>query len=382
MELSHEDSLRLNVLLAQQLKAVRIDESAMVVHALTERGEAKVPLRPTGRDDHYLRAVRELLSTHVLDSPGGYPVYLRRWTRMGQARTGSLDRLLLLGEPEAVVAVVHAEGLSDELARRAWWAMPIADNARCMLERDSVASGSMGPELAAFLVEFLPFEEEPRAIMDSVRLVLKPGLIDESTRLQLWNRAKRKNTYFVGFLQALPDALPESAAPHPQHPYAQARLDALCEAANPIALQLVRCLSGAGQAYLKTAEEVLLKPNNQDVVVALLETLAEYFAAACPAVGAAPDIEGILVQASASDPDDAGQEGALQAVRDAAPELDAVITAMRVLAQLGETLVAPVFARTDAIGTVMRRKIEPITTPIVERLRLLRGVVDASGRPV
>ena len=45
MDLSAEDKLRLNVLLAQKLQAVRIDESKMTVFALTDRGEAKVKLR-------------------------------------------------------------------------------------------------------------------------------------------------------------------------------------------------------------------------------------------------------------------------------------------------------------------------------------------------
>jgi len=44
-----------------------------------------------------------MLSSHVLGSPGGYPVFLQRWTRMGQTRDTQLDKLLLLGEPEAVV---------------------------------------------------------------------------------------------------------------------------------------------------------------------------------------------------------------------------------------------------------------------------------------
>ena len=77
MELSAEDNLRLNVLLAQNLQAVRIDESKMIVYALTGRGEAKVPLNPTCRDEKYLRFVREMFSTHALGSPGGYPVFLR-----------------------------------------------------------------------------------------------------------------------------------------------------------------------------------------------------------------------------------------------------------------------------------------------------------------
>jgi len=63
MELSAEDALRLNVLLANELEAVRIDESQMVVHALSTGGEASVRLNPQGRDDQYLKKVRELLSS-------------------------------------------------------------------------------------------------------------------------------------------------------------------------------------------------------------------------------------------------------------------------------------------------------------------------------
>ena len=162
-ELSGEDTLRLNVLLHSDPVAIRIDESAMVIHGLSERGEAQVPLHPNCRDDLYLRRVRELISGHVLGSPGGYPVYLKRWTRMGQAREGSLDQLLLLGEPEAVVAVVHAHGLTDEQASRAWWAMPTADNARSMLARDDIVTGTMGKILADYLVEYLPVEHEGAA---------------------------------------------------------------------------------------------------------------------------------------------------------------------------------------------------------------------------
>ena len=121
MDLSSEDALRLNVLLANQPQAIRIDESSMTLYGLSEKGEARVALNPNCRDDLYLRKVRELLSGHVLGSPGGYPIYLKRWSRMGQTRDESLEQLLLLGEPEAVAAVTGARGLSDELARRAWW---------------------------------------------------------------------------------------------------------------------------------------------------------------------------------------------------------------------------------------------------------------------
>ncbi len=87
MELSPEDALRINVLLAGEVEAIRIDESRMTVHALSDRGEAKVQLNPNCRDESYLRQVRETLSSHVLGSPGGYPVYLKRWTRLNTLRT-------------------------------------------------------------------------------------------------------------------------------------------------------------------------------------------------------------------------------------------------------------------------------------------------------
>ena len=143
MELSSEDALRLNVMLANGPQAIRINESTMTVHALSGRGEAEIRLNPNCRDEQYVRRVRELLSGHVLGSPGGYPIYLKRWTRMGQMRSESLDQLLLLGEPEAVVAAVCAPGLTDEQARRAWWIMQDSENARRMLANPGIARGEM-----------------------------------------------------------------------------------------------------------------------------------------------------------------------------------------------------------------------------------------------
>ena len=66
MELTNEDTLRLNVLLANKPQAIRIDESSMTVLGLTRQREVRVQLNPTGRSEPYLRKVRELLSGHVL----------------------------------------------------------------------------------------------------------------------------------------------------------------------------------------------------------------------------------------------------------------------------------------------------------------------------
>ena len=124
MHLSGEDLLRLNVMMAQNVRAVRIDENRMQVFGLTDGGEVRVDLNPAGKHERYVKQVREFLSGYVFGSPGGYPVFLSRWTRMGQAKDENLQQLLMLGEPEAVVAVVHAQGLTPEVAHCAWWCMP------------------------------------------------------------------------------------------------------------------------------------------------------------------------------------------------------------------------------------------------------------------
>jgi hypothetical protein len=348
MELSSEDALRLNVMLANPLQAVRIDESSMTVHALSEQGEASVRLNPRGRDDQYLKSVRELLSSQVLGSPGGYPVFLRRWTRMGQARDDSLEPLLLLGEPEAVVAVVHAAGLTDEIARRV---------------------------LAEFLIDYLPFETEHRAMIETVRLVLQPGLIDAAMRDKLWRQARRRNSFYVGFMDAAPDDFPEAGTARADAPAVHDTLRTLVESGNPVARQLCRCLGAQGQLFLATAEMAMKKPTNQDVVVEFLKSLQRYFSTVCPNSDPAADMPTIVSDAEVllDVPAVCPTTAAVQEVLALMPRCRADVKAMLALSWVGEPLVNPIFARTDAIGSVMRKKIEPVTMLVQEQLDQLRG---------
>ena len=368
-QLSPEDSLRLNVLLRQNLQAIRIDESKMAVFALTDKGEAKVPLNPTGKDEAYLKEVRQLFSTHVLGSPGGYPVYLKRWTRMGQERSDeSLQQLLLLGENEAVVAVVHAPGLTNELARRAWWITPNSENARRMLEKEDVVTGDMGPILADFLVEFLPFEEDQQAMIDSVRLVLQPGLISAEQHQKLWDRGQRRTSFYIGFLKAQPDSLPAQATKHPEHDSIQKQLHPFLEEKNPVAEQLCRALCAGGQAFLKTTQQVIKKLNNQDAAVALVEAIEDYFAPLRPDTKRRREIDEIISDAETCCHDNSNSADILKVD----PAHHDKIRAMFILAMVSEQLLAPVFGQTDAIGSVMRKKLSHITTVMLEQLSLLQ----------
>jgi len=376
MELTPEDALRINVLLASPIEAIRLDESRMTLFALSPKGEAKVKLNPNCRDDSYLRKVRETLSSHVLGSPGGYPVYLKRWTRMGQARDEVLESLLMLGEPEAVVAVVNATGITDELARRAWWASQTSDNARCMLQQAAVVNGEMGPVLAEFLIEFLPFEEEAGSQIRTVSLVLQAGLVDDDIRLRLWEKGRLKNAYLVGFLQTLPDALLAQHEAHPEQEYIKEQLAELLALQNPFAEQLCRLLSPAGQAFLDCAGTVLKKPSNQDVMVELMHAMAAY-ADSLPVTRQRKfditDVARLSAELRGGPVADADAQQHLQALADALPDGERYIRAMLFLAMLGEPVLDPVFSRTDAIGTVMRKKLKPVIEPINEQIRILRN---------
>jgi len=270
-----------------------------------------------------------------------------------------------------VVVVVHAAGLTDELARRAWWAMQNSVNARCMLEKQSVAKGEMGKTLASFLVEFLPFEEDPRNLLESVRLVLQGDLIDEESRNSLWSRGQRKNAFYVGFLKMLPDDLPEQTSAHPEYENIKTKLSGLDAAEQPVARQLLRVLSPAGQAYIKTAATVMKKPANQDVVVALLEAIESYFATVCPAAPTSPEMSELVEQANQACAEKT--DPAINEVLELVPESETLIQAMLVLSWSGVHLVNPIFARTDAIGTVMRRKLEPVSVPVLDMLSTLSG---------
>lgn len=380
-ELASEDALRLNVLLAGDVQAIRIDDAAMVVHALTGRGEASLQLHPVGRKDAYLRLVRELLAGHAIGSPGGYPVYLQRWTRMGQARDKGLDRLLLLGEPEAVVSVAYSNGLTDELARRAWWAMPVADNARRMLERESVVQGSMGKVLAEYLIEHLPFENEPHVIMDTVRIVLQPGLTDETARQRLWSKGSNDSAYYVGFLERMPQALPATRPPRADWEELRPRLAALASRGNGYARQLECTLSGPGQAFLHVADDVLRSVANHDVAYALLNALAEYFSTVRPACGCnGSSVEAILADAETLCAERNGP-AMLNEIMEALPEMAGELRAVIALSRVNAELALPVLARTTATGTLMRKKLEPVSTPILQQLALLLGQPFTLGSP-
>ena len=371
MQLSNEDNLRLNVLLAQSLKAIRINEASMTIFALTDKGEAKVQLNPTTRDEQYLRWVRELISLKITGSPGGYPVFLRSWTRMGHA-DNTLEHMLLLGEPEAIVAMVHASTLTLEQGECAWWANPTLEVARRLLHYPEVVDSELGQELATYLLEFLPFEEEQKNIVKSVQLCLQGSLTTTEQRESLWKRAKRKNPYYVGFLYSKKN-IPIVKEAHPELTAIKLSLANLIKEDNPYAIHLCGLLTEEGQKWLYVLKESMRKPVDQDVVIALFIYIDHNFTLPFPERLGVRDVQ-IACDRSAELCEDRGTEcpEELQKVlsqikKEHLPLLEATL----MLAQLGEDTLIPIFAGNDSVGSVMRRKLEPLTTPILERVERL-----------
>ena len=66
-------------------------------------------------------------------------------------------------------------------------------------------------------------------------------------------------------------------------------------------------------------------------------------------------------------------EPELQALQQQFPELMEELKALLTLAHASEYLLNPIFGQTDAVGTVMNEKIEPVTLPLRRLIALLRG---------
>lgn len=377
MELSNEDNLRLNVLLAQNLKAIRINEGSMTLHALTDQGEAKIVFNPTTRDDQYLRLVREFLSLKITGSPGGYPVFLKRWTRMGHA-DNTLEHMLLLGEPEAVIAVVYSPDISHDIGKRAWWAYPTTEVAMRLMEYPEVVKGELGKELAEYLMEFLPFEEKQLNIVDMVRLCLQSlhndQLISEKQLLNLWSRAKRKNPFYVGFLHTDPQQIPLDKKPSKHFEAISERLESLIHNDNIYAKTLYNLLDCNGQKWLETLKLSLKKPVDQDVVISLFIAIGNYFK--LPIHTLRLDKRGTRSMEIAAEHAEqicntADNDALKQLINTLGEEYLPQINAMLVLAQMGEHTLIPIFSGNDSVGTVMRKRLLPLTTPLLEKVDIL-----------
>ena len=366
MELSSEDELRLQVLLVNA-EAVRIDEQRMVVCGWSAEREFEVQLTPVGSADRYVQTVRAYLSTAVLGSPKHFPVHLRRWAGHGQIDSAPLEKLLLLGNPEAIFAVACSPRLTATLAQRVWWSAPGPDMARQLLRHRAVATDFFGKTLAQWLVEYLPFETELSDMLDSARLLLQPNLIDASTRMRLWDMGRRNKAYRIGFLLECPNDLPQPVPARSDAPSVVDRLTPLIHSESEAARMLFRTAGVEAQSFLAASLDVLGGLNSQAEVSAALNAIGAYHAAL--------RVYGEHVQTPQSTLNWVELELAKQAEIDVHyldPVTQAQLRALYILAHTSDEWVTPIFAQSDAGGSVMRKQIAPVVTVVADALRFLR----------
>ena len=334
-QLAPEDALRLAVLLAGEVHAVRIDEGALTLHALTPCGEARIALHPDTRAERYLMRVREVLAGHAMGSPGGYPVHLRRWTRSGHASPKSLQALLCLGEPEAVTAVALSANLTQALAQRAWWAQPTSELARSMLGHESVRQSELGAQLARHLMEHLPFEEDADLAMASVAAIAAAGRLDAPMRERLWRAAANRPHYLIGWIAHDRASLPPRPAREPPSALTEA-----AAAGDALAQALLPWYEPAGQGLLQALALAVEKPPTHAAVYRALDLVGKCFASAPPVTGAA---------------------------------FGAEAQALVLLHGIERTRAEPILTRTTAVGPLMRRHLAPVLMPVLQALQTLRG---------
>jgi hypothetical protein len=169
----------------------------------------------------------------------------------------------------------------------------------------------------------------------------------DAERLSMWKRGTSRNSYYVAFLELQPDNLPSPRAARADH----ATLPQLAD--NPYSAMLDKALSGQGQTFIATTAVILDRPEVQEVVNHTLAALASWCAP--------------LRQT------DAERRAAARAeLLASAPQFEQDCAALDALAAVDADTVRPIFLKTTAIGSLMRRKIQPVVTPLLDNIAILR----------
>lgn len=186
---------------------------------------------------------------------------------MGQVSTQNLKDLLKIGNIEAVVAVANSSNLSEDVLDLVWWCSTNTDQqaeiGRFLLTREFVSKTEIGKEIAAYLLEFLPYTEDVEQQIDTANLVLQDGLIDQESVNKLWKQGQRKTSLLVGFIERLIGRLPNTENTPEQnftHP------------------ELINFKNEQSQIFLKTCSTILKKINQEYVLYRTLEALGNFMA--------------------------------------------------------------------------------------------------------
>jgi hypothetical protein len=231
-------------------------------------------------------------------------------------------------------------------------------------------------QAAAHLVS-TAFETEPLTVIATVRLILQSGLIDTEARGRIFRLGTHRNVYHIGFLDAVPDDLPQPLPARADYAGYRDRLAALIEHGNTLAAFLAKLLDAPGQTFLAVSETQLQHPVDKYTVAALMDIIGNYFRPARCAAEPAGEIDAAL---QCTETLMASARADLKTLLEGVPELRGEIGAMLTLAHSGERLVTPIIAVTTASGTLLRRKLEPVVDPLLQQYGVLRKIAPTESR--
>ncbi|MCZ7597145.1 MAG: hypothetical protein M5U09_04455 [Gammaproteobacteria bacterium] len=322
----------------------------MSVRGLAGGAERVVHLDGGRQPQRYLKAVRELLSSIALGSPGGYPLVLGRWTRTGQLHNLPLEKLLRLAEPEAVVAVAIAGNLTADMARLA--SVGQSDH------RDRPLPPCPRRRAAG--------RTRPRTRRAPARA---PAVRDRGDRRRAF-RSRRAGRPRHGSGRRRCTVAPRTtqerdlAGFRPGAAVRPSRGRRCRYHARKCLRPAGVLLSARGRILFSTVESILSRPADPEIVVECLDTLSSLLARIRPAAGEFTSIENIERRVADAGP--AGDDDTSRRLR-----------AIAFLSLAGEPLVRDHFARSTAVGSLMRRQLAPLLDPVCREL-----AIAAAGRVV
>ena len=207
-----------------------------------------------------------------------------------------------------------------------------------------------------------------------VRLCLQGDILNNEEKEKLWARAKRRNPFYVGFLHTNPNQIPIEKPASKHFDTISQQLQSLTTDNNIYAKTIVDLLSTMGQTWLETLKLSLNKPVDQEVVISLFIAINNYFN--LPLNTLVKDGRGTRsIDIATQHSDEICENPIDKELKTVITALDAeylpLLDAMLVLAQMGEHTLIPIFSGNDSVGTVMRKRLLPLTTPLLEKVDIL-----------
>ena len=171
-----------------------------------------------------------------------------------------------------------------------------------------------------------------------------------------------------------PHDLPDPHPPRADLAQHRATLTTLAGRGNPLAQPLWLALDRPGQTFIAAERADLERIADQDTAVVLFNCLGTYFRPFRFGAVGGRDMQQLVEQAaSICGLPNAGRHPPLAELLCALPALQSEIAALVTLAGVPAAVATEILARTTASGTLLRRKLEPVSGPIERALARLLG---------